>query len=55
MFLFQNIVKITRLVVDWTIPDISRKLKDQIKREAYLTNDIIMKEEATRAKRRRKN
>lgn len=41
-------------VVEWTIPDISRKLNDRIKREAYRTNEIIIKNEMERAKYRNK-
>lgn len=37
-------------IVEWTIPDISRKLNDRIKREAYRTNEIIIKHEMNRAK-----
>jgi hypothetical protein len=39
------------LLVRWLIPDVSRKLKDQIRRETYITNEIIIKQEALRASR----
>lgn len=37
------------LLVRWLIPDISAELRDQIRREAYITNEIIIKQEAKRA------
>jgi anoctamin-1 len=37
------------LLVRWLIPDISGELRDQIRREAYITNEIIIKQEALRA------
>lgn len=41
-------------VVEWIIPDVSRKLNDRIKREAYRTNEIIIKHEMERAKSKNK-
>lgn len=38
--------------VRWIIPDISVELKDKIQREAYITNQIIIKQEAIRAHKR---
>lgn len=37
--------------VRWAIPDMSAELRDQIRREAYITNEIIIKQEAERARR----
>ncbi|VEN48394.1 unnamed protein product [Callosobruchus maculatus] len=48
---YQNLVSFVMTAVEWTIPDISRKLSDRIKREAYRTNEIIIKHEMERAKR----
>lgn len=42
------------LLVRWTIPDVSSKLRDQIRRETYITNEIIIKQEAIRASTTRK-
>lgn len=36
--------------VRWAIPDMSAELRDQIRREAYITNEIIIKQEAERAR-----
>lgn len=36
--------------VRWAIPDMSNELRDKIRREAYITNDIIIKQEAERAR-----
>lgn len=52
---YQNLVTFVMTVVEWTIPDISRKLNDRIKREAYRTNEIIIKNEMERAKFRNKH
>ncbi|KAG8249797.1 Anoctamin-1 [Homalodisca vitripennis] len=50
--LFENLVVVVVLAVQWLIPDISGKLKEQIRREAYLTNEIIISQEALRARKR---
>lgn len=52
---YQNLVSFIVTVVEWTIPDISRKLNDRIKREAYKVNEIIIKNETEKAKRRHSN
>ncbi|ENN78777.1 hypothetical protein YQE_04764, partial [Dendroctonus ponderosae] len=49
---YQNLVSFIVTVVEWTIPDISRKLNDRIKREAYKVNEIIIKNESERTKKR---
>lgn len=49
---YQNLVSFIMTLVEWTIPDISRKLNDRIKREAYRTNETIIKYEMDRARRR---
>lgn len=38
------------IVVRWCIPDMSGLLRDQIRREAYITNEIIIQQEAMRAR-----
>lgn len=48
--LFENFVAIVMILVRWAIPDMSSKLRDQIRREAYITNEIIIKQEAARAR-----
>lgn len=37
------------IVVKWGIPDIPSTLRDRIRREAYITNEIIIKQETMRA------
>lgn len=37
------------LLVRWLIPDVSTSLRDQIRRETYITNEIIIKQETLRA------
>lgn len=47
---FQNFVVMVVLFVQWCVPDMPSRLRDQIRREAYLTNEIIIAEEARRAR-----
>lgn len=47
----QNVVAIVMILVRWAIPDMSAELRDKIRREAYITNEIIIKQEALRAHR----
>lgn len=49
VLIFENTVAIVMLLVRWLIPDVSGELRDQIRREAYITNEIIIKQEAKRA------
>jgi hypothetical protein len=37
------------MAVQWLIPDTSRRLRDEIHKEAYLTNEIIIHQERKRA------
>jgi len=37
------------ILVRWCIPDMSPKLRDRIRREAYITNEIIIHQEALQA------
>ncbi|XP_053689723.1 anoctamin-1 isoform X2 [Sabethes cyaneus] len=48
--LFENLVAIVMILVRWCIPDMSQELRDQIRREAYITNEIIIKQETLRAR-----
>ncbi|XP_058802461.1 anoctamin-1 isoform X2 [Phymastichus coffea] len=45
---FENIVAVVIIIMRWCIPDMSSKLKDQIRRETYITNEIIIQHEAMR-------
>lgn len=47
--LFQNVVSFAMVVLQWLIPDIPSDLKDQMKREEYLTSELIIKHETKRA------
>lgn len=51
---YQNFVSFIITILEWSIPDISRKLKDQIKREAFKINETIIKYEADRDKEKLK-
>lgn len=52
---YQNLVSFIITTIQWTIPDVPRKLSNQIKREAYRTNETIIKHEAEKARERRKS
>lgn len=47
--IFQNIVALVMIFIRWCIPDMSVKLRNRIRREAYITNEIIIHQEALRA------
>ncbi|XP_059619123.1 anoctamin-4 isoform X2 [Phlebotomus argentipes] len=47
---FENIVALVMILVRWCIPDMPCELRDQIRREAYITNEIIIKQETIRAR-----
>ncbi|XP_053969890.1 anoctamin-5 isoform X2 [Anastrepha ludens] len=47
---FENFVALVMILVRWCIPDMSVELRDQIRREVYLTNEIIINKEAERAR-----
>lgn len=36
---------LVQMIVAWAIPDVPRKLSDRIKREDYLTREIIIEQE----------
>jgi anoctamin-1 len=52
MFYLQNVVAMVMILVRWCIPDVPRGLREQIRREAYLTNEMIIQQEALRARSR---
>lgn len=45
----QNVVGLVMMAVQWLIPDTSHHLRDKIRKEAYLTNEIIIDQERKRA------
>ena len=47
--LLQNVVSIMMMAVQWLIPDMSRKLRDEMRKEAFLTSEIIITQERKRA------
>ncbi|XP_063990308.1 anoctamin-5-like isoform X1 [Diachasmimorpha longicaudata] len=50
--IFQSVVGLFTMSVQWCLSGVPRKLRDRIKREAYLTEEIIIKREAERARER---
>lgn len=51
---YQNFVGVIVLLVQWAIPDVPKKLSQQIKREALRTSDYVIEQEALRGKARSK-
>ena len=49
MWCVQNVVGLVKMAVQWLIPDTSHRLRDKIRKEAYLTNEIIIRQERKRA------
>lgn len=47
----QNVVVLVMLLVQWCVPDMPGYLKDKIRREAFITSEIIIKQETERARR----
>ncbi|KAK6634066.1 hypothetical protein RUM44_004674 [Polyplax serrata] len=48
---FENAVVLLTLLVQWCVPGMDGYLKDKIRREAYITSEIIIKQETERARR----
>ncbi|XP_034248774.1 anoctamin-1-like isoform X2 [Thrips palmi] len=48
--IFENVVVFVMILVRWCIPDMSSSLRDQIRRETYITNEIIIRQETARAR-----
>ncbi|XP_013082997.1 anoctamin-1-like isoform X3 [Biomphalaria glabrata] len=46
---FENVVVVITSLISWLIPDVPTILKEQIHREAYITNEIVLKTELRRA------
>ncbi|CAH1800011.1 unnamed protein product [Owenia fusiformis] len=46
---FENLIVVTTSIIAWLIPDVPRKLQEQVKRESYVTNEIIIQTELERA------
>lgn len=38
------------IIVRWCIPDVPANLRDKIRREAYITNEIIIHQESMKVK-----
>ncbi|XP_066905567.1 anoctamin-1 [Halyomorpha halys] len=51
--IFENIVVMVVVFVGWCIPDVPTRLKEQIRREAFITNEIIIHQEAIRTRNSR--
>ncbi|KAA0198662.1 hypothetical protein HAZT_HAZT005546, partial [Hyalella azteca] len=47
---FENVVCVVILLVKWLIPDMPFRLKEQIRREAYMTNELIVEQELQMAR-----
>lgn len=49
---FQNVVGLLTMTVQWCLSEKPRKLRERIKREAFLTEELIIKREAERSRER---
>jgi hypothetical protein len=45
----QNVVSLIKNAVEWLIPDVPHSLHNEMLKEAYLTNEIIIEQERKRA------
>ncbi|XP_066593714.1 anoctamin-1 isoform X1 [Prorops nasuta] len=52
---FENVVALVMIFIKWCIPDMSPKLRSKIRREAYITNELIIQHETLRAANNRTN
>ncbi len=48
--LFQNVVGVSVMALKWVVPSMAMDLRQRIRREAYLTNEIIIRNELLKAK-----
>lgn len=51
--IFQNVVYFVQMLVAWTVPDTPRKVRENVKREDFLTREIIIKHENQKTCNRR--
>ena len=49
VFVFQNVVMLSVMAVKWIVPNVGTGLKDRMRREAYLTNEIVIRTELLKA------
>ena len=49
-FFFQNVVALAVMTIKWIVPNMSRNMRDKMRREAYVTNEIIIRTELLKAK-----
>ena len=49
MVMFENTLAIVVMVLNFTIPDVSSSLKYRIRREEYITKEIIIRTERLKA------
>ncbi|KAK7067067.1 Anoctamin-1 [Halocaridina rubra] len=47
---FENVICLIILFIKWIVPDVPFKLQEQIRREAYVTNELIVEQELRRAR-----
>lgn len=50
LVVFENLVIVTTSIIAYIIPDVPRKLNEQMRQEAVITNDIILETELLRVK-----
>ncbi|CAL4094158.1 unnamed protein product, partial [Meganyctiphanes norvegica] len=47
---FENVVCVVIIFIKWMIPDMPYQLQEQIRREAYVTNELIVEQELRKAR-----
>ena len=47
---FQNLIVVATSLIAWLIPDVPAEIKKQIRREAYISNEIVIKTEFVKAR-----
>ncbi|XP_054712221.1 anoctamin-5-like [Uloborus diversus] len=50
VLIFQNLIQLVTTLTRWIIPDVPKKLREKIRHENFITNEIIIAQELRRAK-----
>ena len=50
IFIFQNFIVVLTSLIAYLIPDVPDKVKKQIRREAYIANEIVIQTESRKAR-----
>ena len=50
MVVFQNCVALVVMAIKWIVPNVKSDIEDRCRREAYVTNEVIIRSELLKAK-----